>query len=331
MDQYLKTLWYGTFLYTDTGIVTAKLFPKTAEAIADRLILIREKKILKEERDVAQGTGPVQPFVEEDRLRKIGRLRESVPLPRVTPEEHGFTQDLLHQASLQVARVGMERELRTKERQITQAVHAIDDLLHISNLLMERLREWYGSFVPDALEMDGKKLAALVGNQGDSDLEHLGILHPGAIKSVADTLQRTYQARDVIEGYIREWMPLVASNVTQLVGATLGARLIALAGGLEHLAMMPAGTVQLLGAETALFRHLTEGAAPPKHGILFQHELINKSPYWQRGKIARSFAAKISIAAKADAFTRRDIAGMLQKDLTDRVATIRRRYPTANS
>ena len=228
MDQYLKTLWYGTFLYTEDGVVTARLFPKTVEAISKRLILMREKKILDEEQEVAMDAGPVQPFVEDHRLRTIGRLRASIPLPPVTPEEHGFTPEMLHRASLQVARAGVERELRTKERQITQAVHAIDDLLHISNLLMERLREWYGSFVPDALDMDGKKLAALVGNQSDCDLEHLGILHPGAIRSVADILQRTYQARDVIEGYIQEWMPLAASNVTQLAGATLGARLIAL-------------------------------------------------------------------------------------------------------
>ena len=86
---------------------------------------------------------------------------------------------------------------------------------------------------------------------------------------------------------------------------------------------MPASTVQLLGAEKALFRYKKEGGKPPKHGVIFQHPLINKAPRKDRGKIARILATKISIAAKADVFTKKDISDILKNDLERRIKDIR--------
>ena len=65
---------------------------------------------------------------------------------------------------------------------------------------------------------------------------------------------------------------------------------------------MPASTIQILGAEKALFRSLKTGANPPKHGILFQHAIVHAAPSWQRGKIARAVAAKAAIAARVDVY-----------------------------
>ena len=99
----------------------------------------------------------------------------------------------------------------------------------------------------------------------------------------------TSRSHQIIGGAYRNGvlMESVAPNVAFVVGPVLGARLIAISGGLTRLATWPAGTVQLLGAETALFRHLKEGTAPPKHGILFQHPDVHKAPPWQRGPTAR--------------------------------------------
>ena len=90
-------------------------------------------------------------------------------------------------------------------------------------------------------------------------------------------------------------MRQVAPNVTEIAGATIGARLIARSGGLKKLAILPASTIQILGAEKALYRALKSGARPPKHGILFQHAAVHSAPKWQRGKVARSVAGKIAI------------------------------------
>ena len=86
---------------------------------------------------------------------------------------------------------------------------------------------------------------------------------------------------------------------------------------------MPASTIQLLGAEKALFRYKKEGGKPPKHGIIYQHPLLNKSPKEIRGKISRILSTKIAIAAKGDVFTKRDISNYLNRGLDNRIKKIR--------
>jgi len=118
-------------------------------------------------------------------------------------------------------------------------------------------------------------------------------------------------------------MKTIAPNTSEIIGPLIGARLLSLAGGMDRLAMLPASTIQVLGAEKALFRFKKEGGKPPKHGVIFQHPLINKAPRSSRGKIARVLAAKISTAAKADFFTKRDISDELREDLERRLMEIR--------
>ncbi|HEX2066692.1 MAG TPA: hypothetical protein VHI93_07765, partial [Candidatus Thermoplasmatota archaeon] len=100
-----------------------------------------------------------------------------------------------------------------------------------------------------------------------------------------------------------------------------------LSGGLSRLATWPSGTVQLLGAETALFRHLKEGTRSPKHGILFQHPLVHQAPPWQRGPIARALALAAATGAKADAFTRNDLRAFLAAQLKADLERIAQRKP----
>jgi nucleolar protein 56 len=120
-------------------------------------------------------------------------------------------------------------------------------------------------------------------------------------------------------------MNKIAPNITMTAGATIGARLIARAGGLERMARLPASTIQVLGAEKALFRAIRTGSRPPKHGILFQHEAVHMAPKWQRGKIARTLANKIAIAARID-FYRGEKAGELTGMLEKRLAEIKIKY-----
>jgi len=98
--------------------------------------------------------------------------------------------------------------------------------------------------------------------------------------------------------------------------------LIAQAGGLSKLASFPSSTVQVIGAEKALFKHLRSGSPPPKHGLIFQHVLISTSPKHARGKIARALAAKIAIAAKADAYSHNFIAEKLKEQFEARAKDI---------
>jgi nucleolar protein 56 len=118
----------------------------------------------------------------------------------------------------------------------------------------------------------------------------------------------------------------VAPNVKSLVGSLLGARLISIAGNLRNLAMRPASTIQVLGAEKALFRSLKTGARPPKHGLIFQAALLHDAKRWQRGKIARALAGKLAIAARADAFGGNYVGDRLKADLNRRIEEIKEKY-----
>ena len=87
-----------------------------------------------------------------------------------------------------------------------------------------------------------------------------------------------------------------APNLRDLLGSTLGAKLIAHIGSIKRLATYPASTIQIMGAEKAVFRHLKTGERPPKHGIIFQHPSVRGAKWWNRGKVARNLALKITFA-----------------------------------
>jgi len=87
--------------------------------------------------------------------------------------------------------------------------------------------------------------------------------------------------------------------------------------------MMPSSTLQLLGAEKAMFRALKSGSKPPKHGLIFQHPLVHASPRRMRGRSARALAAKLSIAARADAFSGKSIGAQLRRELDSRMERAR--------
>ena len=130
-----------------------------------------------------------------------------------------------------------------------------------------------------------------------------------------------------MEEYVDNTMEEMAPNVKAVAGALLGARMISIAGSLQNLAMRPASTIQVLGAEKALFRSLKTGARPPKHGLIFQHTLLHDAKRWQRGKIARVIAGKLAIAARADAFGEGHYIGaQLKEDINKRIEEIREKY-----
>ncbi|MFP3492260.1 MAG: C/D box methylation guide ribonucleoprotein complex aNOP56 subunit, partial [Vulcanisaeta sp.] len=227
---------------------------------------------------------------------------------------------------------------------VAQAISSVDDLDKILNLISSRVREWYGLHFPELEDLvkDHREYMTLVTKLGHrsnftvDNLVKLGLsqdrakrIYEAASKSVGAEMSdwdlepirtyagiyvQLYDLRNKLSQYIDEAMVEVAPNIRELVGPLLGARLIMLAGGLMRLALLPASTIQVLGAEKALFRALRTGSRPPKHGVIFQFPEIFRAPRWQRGKIARALAAKLAIAAKADAFTGNFIAPRLKED-----------------
>jgi len=269
------------------------------------------------------------------------------------PEE---IRDLTHEVSVALTRIEIRKAAEKRDLLIAQAIQAIDDLDKTLNLFASRLREWYGLHFPELSRLVDKHEAylRLVGTIGDridftsENLEKAGLSSDkikaivtaaktsmGAdvseedlekIRSMCRNTLELYRMRSDLESYVDSTMKTVAPNVYSLVGAALGARLIALAGGLGNLAKRPASTIQVLGAEKALFRALKTGARPPKHGVIFQHQDIHSAQRWQRGKIARALAGKLAIAARLDAFAGEYLGDSLKADFEKRVAEIQEKY-----
>ena len=134
------------------------------------------------------------------------------------------------------------------------------------------------------------------------------------VQTLANQILELFDLRNSIEEHVNEQMNEQAPNISAILGTAVGARILARAGSLKRLACMPASTIQVLGAEKALFRSLKTGSNPPKHGILFQHAIVHAAPRWQRGKMARTIAAKAAIAARVDVYK-----GGLNQTLLDKL------------
>ncbi|MEM4430607.1 MAG: C/D box methylation guide ribonucleoprotein complex aNOP56 subunit, partial [Thermofilaceae archaeon] len=264
--------------------------------------------------------------------------------------------ELVYKVSIALTRRKVKKAAEKRDLFIAQAISALDDINKTLNLFASRVREWYGLHFPELDELleeheDYVKLVSRIGSRERmryEDLVKLGFKQDvakkvidsarasmgadltdfdlNAIRLLSDVTLELFEIRRKLEKYIDEAMMEVAPNIRGLVGSLLGARLIALAGGLQKLATLPASTIQVLGAEKALFRALRTGGKPPKHGVIFQYPSIHRSPKWQRGKIARALAAKLAIAARIDAFTGEYKADELRDQLEKRIQEIKTLY-----
>jgi nucleolar protein 56 len=239
---------------------------------------------------------------------------------------------------------------------IIQSINALDELDKIINTVGARMREWYGLHFPEldnlvsslgvyaeivsraglreniiveilqSIGLQDKKVevildAAKRSKGGDMTPENLAI-----VKRLADEVIAQSDLRRVLADHIEAAMETVAPNVKELLTAAVGARIISKAGSLVRLARLPASTIQILGAEKALFRALKTGARPPKHGLLFQHPLIHSAPKWQRGKIARAVASKVAIAARIDYYRHNGRDSTIYGKLKIRINEIQEKY-----
>ncbi|MDK2892531.1 rRNA biogenesis protein [Methanohalophilus sp.] len=245
---------------------------------------------------------------------------------------------LLQEACVEAARQSI-KESYTPDLPIIHAVGVIDDIDEAVNLLAERLSVWYGDHFPE-LGLKTSDLASFVESKGlRNDMSPddsfyvltensmgcpMGEKEGLILKAFAGDILALYERRSSLEQYIRDNMEDVAANLCHLAGPLLGARLISMAGSLKKLASLPSSTIQVMGANNALFKHLRSKAPSPKHGIIFNHPLVKGSSPRNRGKIARALAAKISLAARIDAFSG-EFRPFLKDELEKKVASIESR------
>ena len=139
--------------------------------------------------------------------------------------------------------------------------------------------------------------------------------HDLVYQSLVNELINLIKLKEKLENKEKELVRKVCPNASYLVGETLIAKFIHHVGSLEKLAKLPSSSIQILGAEKALFKHLKKGTKPPKHGLLFQHPLVSRSKKKIRGKIARVIASKLAIAFKIDYYSKEDRREQLKEEL----------------
>ncbi|MGZ4853456.1 MAG: NOP5/NOP56 family protein [Halobacteriota archaeon] len=266
----IKT-WFGEIELHNNKIVRSNVLKADAAAMAMRL--------QKEE------------FADLDKQCR-GRLREIAIQLRLVTSEHDYIS-LLRAVAIQRAKEQITEAFARPDARIMQLIGGIDDIDESINLLSERLLEW------DVIGFEISKPEDLTETHAPQSTTYPSLKH-----EFAESIERLSEQRRKIAGAIELEMRDVAPNLSSLAGELLGARLIARAGGLESLARMPASKIQVMGASKALFKHLQFGAKPPKHGLIFQHPLVRGSPLGKRGKIARTLAAKLAIAARLDFYSK---------------------------
>lgn len=264
--------------------------------------------------------------------------------------------ELLRNFAIELSSSRVKETSERLDLHIIQSINALDELDKIINTIGARMREWYGLHFPelDNLIQSLTAFAEIVSRSGiranltEEILENAGIQTKKSeiimdaakrskggdiapenlviVKKLAEEVISQSELRRILSEHIEVSMDNVAPNVKELLSATVGARIIAKAGSLNKLAILPSSTIQILGAEKALFRSLKTGARPPKHGILFQHPLIHSSPRWQRGKIARAIASKVAIAARIDLYRHSGKDSSVSNKLKTRIEEIQQKY-----
>jgi nucleolar protein 56 len=180
-------------------------------------------------------------------------------------------------------------------------VRAASDLDRVRNLVGERLGSWVSR---DSPEIDPGDHAAAARKALADDAPSPFGPGEGAVRDARRRLAELYRSVDAaqteLSNAVKAAVPGKTPNLSALLGPDLAARMLAQARGLDRLARLPSSTIQVLGAERAFFEHLRGNAPPPRHGLLFLHPAIQSASRYERGKLARTLAGKVAIAARLD-------------------------------
>lgn len=229
-----------------------------------------------------------------------------------------------------------------EDKYLIQAINSIDEIDEAIGKLIERLREWYMIHFPQLNKLkNNEKYVDLVAQYGDinsinenEDLDEFNINMEveidkrdiEIIQEFAGSIKNLYETKKSLQNYIEQKMNEIAPNLSYLVGPLLGAKLIAHAGSIQKLSLLPSSTVQIIGAEKALFRHLKTGDRPPKHGIIYQYPEVRSTNWWLKGKFARALASKISLAVRKDVYSK-EFDPMIKDKLENKLEEIKKAYP----
>lgn len=279
------------------------------------------------------------------------KFSSSKPSFQKQPRRDAIPVDSMNRRELfmKKAKFSVAEAYKSRDMLLSGVTKTVVDLDEAINLLSERLEHWYSVYFPEFRTDDKLKFAKFVlvfdkKNISQSDLESIlgpkkasevvassstsmgADLPPGdldELRTLARLIVNLADAREQFEKYQSSLAMEICPNLSTLAGPDIAAKLLSHVGSLKRLSILPSSTLQVLGAENSLFKHLkNRRIPPPKHGIIFQNPKISASPRGVRGKIARALSNKMALALKADAYTKRDLSVSLKEDFESRVAKI---------
>lgn len=200
-----------------------------------------------------------------------------------------------------------ESEIRSystsEEARLIQLVY----ILRETDLMMSRVSEQVGVWDRmTAYDMGGPETGEVAGsNQGGGEDSGPAL--------ISQDLLRMKGSRSRLSKDIAARSEILLPNCSVLVGPLVAARLLAAAGGLRHLSRMPGSAIQVLGARNAFFSHQNTGSSSPKHGLIFEHKRVHTAPRKVRGRVARTLAAGLAVAARIDFYRKTSDPSFLHK------------------
>ncbi|KAK0704787.1 hypothetical protein B0H67DRAFT_603830 [Lasiosphaeris hirsuta] len=321
-----------------TGLIEGKVTPKLAHLLND---FKDEKKISLAVAETKLGSSilklpelNIKPISDSTTNELFRAIRQHLPdlIPGMLPENF---QEMSLGLSHSLSRHRLKFSPDKVDVMIVHAVNLLDDLDKELNTYAMRVKEWYGWHFPELAKIlpDNLSYARIIVTMGirnnapDADLSEI-LPHEieTAVKAAADISMGTEiseedltnitllaeqvirysEYRKQLSEYLENRMRAISPNMTELLGALVGARLIAHAGSLMSLAKNPGSTIQILGAEKALFRALKTKHATPKYGLIYHASLVGQASGANKGKMARQLASKVALGVRTDALAEFD-------------------------
>ncbi|MDO8480425.1 MAG: hypothetical protein Q7S65_01265 [Nanoarchaeota archaeon] len=256
--------------------------------------------------------------------------QDPIPSPLLTALKAQKYRAILRDFNLDIVKQKIKASVCV-DNFIGQAINSMADLERSANQVSRRLREWYALYNPEFTVslQDNEKFAELVATRSKeallADVKARGTMGADLKKEdldpildLAALLHSLFAQKNALHEYLERALSKHAPNLKAIAGTAIAAKLIEHTGSLKKLMLLPASTLQILGAEKALFRHLTTGARPPKFGYIMHHPFVAQAPREEKGRRARQLADKLAMAVKMDYFKGEFIADRLKKELEEK-------------
>ena len=270
----------------------------------------------------------------EDNFKgRILELKEIIPSQYKTLDEF---KAKMHEKCIKES-IKKVKENITNEDLVSVYVNYLEIMDEIINSYFERVSEHFTIYYPEASikastlqdfekikNLTRKELSKLFSVSEESMGLDLQAQDVEILSQTISSLKGLIAQKNFIEERIKQMIRVIARNTSAVAGEIVAAKLLAAAGNMKRLMLMPSSTIQVIGAEKALFRHLRTRSSPPKHGIIFNTTYVSSASLKNRGKVARTLASKLVTCIKMDYFKGEDISKKIIEDLNKKIEAMKK-------